>query len=201
MGCSQDWIELYNPNTNEVNIGGFFLTDDLSDPAKWRIPSPTLIAPRGFLLVWADNETNQNALDTYGNLHAGFSLRREGEAIGLFNATGAEQHSVTFGAANAERQPGLVSGWDHQSLFDDELDAALAEHAERAPGNHQHHGAGGQPDPGLESNSGHHLSPAIQKSARRAPMDCDRHAGASQRYHRNNHRYAAAGIDPVLSYR
>jgi hypothetical protein len=96
-GQFSDWIELYNPNTNEVNIGGYFLTDDLSDPAKWRIPSPTLIAPRGFLLVWADNETNQNALDTHGNLHAGFSLRREGEEIGLFNASGAEQHSVTFG--------------------------------------------------------------------------------------------------------
>ncbi len=96
-GQFADWIELYNPNTNEVNIGGFFLTDDLGNPTKWRIPSPTLIAPRGFLLVWADSETNQNALDTYGNLHAGFSLRREGEAIGLFNASGAEQHSVTFG--------------------------------------------------------------------------------------------------------
>ncbi len=97
-GQFADWIELYNPNTNEVNIGGFFLTDDLSDPTKWRIPSPTLIAPQGFLLVWADNETNQNVLDTYGNLHAGFSLRREGEAIGLFSPAGAEQHTVTFGA-------------------------------------------------------------------------------------------------------
>jgi hypothetical protein len=96
-GQFADWIELYNPNTNEVNIGGFSLTDDLADPAKWRIPSPTVIAPRGFLLVWADNETNQNALDPFGNLHAGFSLRREGEAIGLFNTAGVEQHSVTFG--------------------------------------------------------------------------------------------------------
>jgi hypothetical protein len=106
-GQFADWIELYNPNTNEVNIAGFFLTDDLSEPTKWRIPSPTQIAPRGFLLVWADNETNQNALDTYGNLHAGFSLRREGEAIGLFNAAGAEQHSVTFGAQTLN----VSQGW------------------------------------------------------------------------------------------
>ena len=106
-GQFADWIELYNPNTNEVNIGGFFLTDDLTDPTKWRIPSPTLIAPQGFLLVWADNETNQNALDTNGNLHAGFSLRREGEAIGLFNAAGAEQHSVTFGLQTVN----VSQGW------------------------------------------------------------------------------------------
>jgi hypothetical protein len=72
-GQFADWIELFNPNTNHVNIGGFFLTDVLNEPTKWQIPSPTIIEPHGFLLVWADNQTNQNAIDTYGNLHAGFT--------------------------------------------------------------------------------------------------------------------------------
>jgi hypothetical protein len=106
-GQFADWIELYNPNTNQVNIGGFFLTDDLSEPTKWQIPSPTLIAAGGFLLVWADNQTNQNALDTYGNLHAGFSLSRDGEAIGLYNAAGVEQHAVSFGAQTLN----VSQGW------------------------------------------------------------------------------------------
>jgi hypothetical protein len=96
-GDFEDWLELFNPNTNALNIGGFFLTDDLTLPMKWQIPIPTIIGPHEFLLVWADNEPEQNG-NTNGQLHAGFQLNRNGEAIGLFNPSGVAQHTVTFGA-------------------------------------------------------------------------------------------------------
>src|SRR5262249_24815365 len=38
-----DAIELYNPTTNEVNIGGWFITDDFNTPKKFRIPNGTII--------------------------------------------------------------------------------------------------------------------------------------------------------------
>ena len=50
-GLFQDWFELFNPNTNAVNLAGFFLTDNLSEPAKWQIPPGTIIASGDFLLV------------------------------------------------------------------------------------------------------------------------------------------------------
>jgi hypothetical protein len=42
----------------------------------------TIIEPNGYVLFWADNQTNQ------GNKHAGFKLSEGGEAIGLFNIDG-----------------------------------------------------------------------------------------------------------------
>lgn len=106
-GQFEDWFELYNPNTNALNIGGFFLTDNLNTPRKWQIPTPTVIQPRGFLLVWADNEPEQNAMDTNGNLHAAFQLNRDGESLGLFTSGGVPQHIITFGQQHLNVSQGL----------------------------------------------------------------------------------------------
>jgi hypothetical protein len=92
----QDWIELYNPNDVPVNLSGFSLTDTTSEPAKWQIPTNTIIAPRGFLLVWADGDTGQNGQGTNGDLHANFQLSRSGEAIALYSPEGALQDLVEF---------------------------------------------------------------------------------------------------------
>jgi hypothetical protein len=97
-GAFKDWFELYNPNPDPVNLSGFYLTDDLALPTQWRIPTNSLIPGRGFLLVWADNNTNLNGLSTNGDLHAPFKLNKDGEAIGLFAPDGvAAQSAVTFG--------------------------------------------------------------------------------------------------------
>src|ERR1051325_616331 len=50
-GLFQDWFELFNPNTNAFNLSGYYLTDNFSQPTRWRIPTNTVIGPRGFLLV------------------------------------------------------------------------------------------------------------------------------------------------------
>jgi len=96
-GQHQDWFELYNPNTNAVNLSGFSLTDNLSLPNKSPVPLGTIIPAGGFLLVWADNQVPQNALDTNGNLHAAFQLNNDGEIIALFSPGGVAQHIVAFG--------------------------------------------------------------------------------------------------------
>ncbi len=95
-GLFQDWFELYNPNTNAIDLSNYYLTDTLAQPDKWRIPVNTFIAARGFLLVWADSSTNQNGLGTNGDLHANFQLSASGEAIGLFAPDGTEQSTVVF---------------------------------------------------------------------------------------------------------
>jgi len=94
-GLFQDWFELYNPNTNSVDLSGYTLTDTLSQPKKFTIPTGTSIAPLGFLLVWADNNTNQNGFNA--DLHANFQLSAGGEAIGLFAPDGTPQSTLTFG--------------------------------------------------------------------------------------------------------
>ena len=86
QGQYDDWIEIYNSGVDPVNIGGMFLTDNLSVPTKWRIPvnnpSLTTIPAGGYLLIWADEDSTD-----YG-LHANFKLNADGEEIGLFDSNG-----------------------------------------------------------------------------------------------------------------
>ncbi len=102
-GQFEDWFELYNPGTNVVDLGGYFLTDNLANKFQFQIPNNGhyLIPPGGYLLVWADNESNQNSTNR-ADLHASFALAKGGEAIGLFAADGTTIDAVTFGAQTSD---------------------------------------------------------------------------------------------------
>ena len=93
-----DWFELYNPNPQPVALGGFYLTDKLSDRTKHLIAPLTFIGvgSGGFATFIADGDTTQGAD------HVNFSLDVAGEAIGLFAPDAATAvDSVTFGAQTA----------------------------------------------------------------------------------------------------
>ncbi len=84
-----DWVELYNTSGNPVNLGGWSLTDDETNPGKWRFPTNTTISGLGFLLVLCDNRDEANAPAgpaTY--LHANFRLNDEGGYVGLYDPAG-----------------------------------------------------------------------------------------------------------------
>ncbi|MGC3959140.1 MAG: lamin tail domain-containing protein [Verrucomicrobiota bacterium] len=49
-----DTIELYNPTLNNVNLGGWFLTDDPQTPKKYRIPANSFIAAKGYVTFTTD---------------------------------------------------------------------------------------------------------------------------------------------------
>jgi hypothetical protein len=87
QGQYDDWIEIYNFGSTPLDIAGLYLTDDLDDPIRWQIPAgdPTLttIPSGGYLLIWADGDTEAQGL------HASFKLSSNGEEIGLFDADGA----------------------------------------------------------------------------------------------------------------
>ncbi|MCU0612755.1 MAG: CotH kinase family protein [Candidatus Eisenbacteria bacterium] len=81
MGEYEDWVEIFNPGTEPVPLGGLFLTDDLSATTKWAFPETT-VAPGGFLVIWCDGEDD-------GPLHAAFKLDADGEELGLFGRISA----------------------------------------------------------------------------------------------------------------
>jgi hypothetical protein len=95
---TDDWFELYNPNAYAVDLGGTWLTDNLQDPFQDQVPNNGhyVIPPFGYLLVWADGETDQNSTNR-ADLHVGFSLRQAGEDIGLFASDGSLIDGITFG--------------------------------------------------------------------------------------------------------
>ncbi len=101
QGHHEDWIELYNPVSVAVDLGGYYLTDDLSRPTKWQIPTDkptaTTIAARGYLMIWADGDI------TSPGLHAGFRLNDEGESVALFAPDGVTlKDSLPFDAQRVD---------------------------------------------------------------------------------------------------
>ncbi len=94
-GNFEDWFELYNPGSNTVSLGGYFLTDELTNKFKFQIPPGVTIPPYGYLLVWADNEPQQNAVNT-GDVHVNFSLAKGGDSIGLFTPDGLAIDTISY---------------------------------------------------------------------------------------------------------
>ena len=93
-GDFDDWFELFNAGSSPVDLAGYTLTDNLSNPTKFHIPPGTIVPAGGFLLVWADEETAQT--QPGGNLHVNFKLAAEGESIALFAPDGSLVDSITF---------------------------------------------------------------------------------------------------------
>lgn len=59
----------------------------------------------GYLLVWADNEANQNSSNR-ADLHVSFALTKGGEAIGLFAGDGTAIDAIGFGAQTTDVSEG-----------------------------------------------------------------------------------------------
>jgi PKD repeat protein len=96
-GAFEDWIELYNPGTASVDLSGFYLTDDAGNPTQWQFPAGSTIAAGGYLIIWADGESEQ------GNNHASFKLSAGGESVLLYNTDGTTLiDSIEFGAQTTD---------------------------------------------------------------------------------------------------
>jgi len=78
-----DAIELGNPTDQDADIGGWWLTDDRNQPAKFRIPAGTILSAHGYRVF---DETHFNATPGQG---ASFSLDGQGEEVWLFSADGS----------------------------------------------------------------------------------------------------------------
>jgi len=84
FGQHSPWIEIYNSAFNSVDIGGLYLTDDITQPTKYHIPKGqpiTRIPQQSYIVFWADNEPDR------GILHLNFKLE-ENKTLCLFEANG-----------------------------------------------------------------------------------------------------------------
>lgn len=88
FGKYADWIELYNPTDEAIDLSTYYLTDNRKKLFKWKFPENTVIQHRAYLIVFADDK------DTI--LHASFKLAKEGEFIGLFAADSSVVDSFSF---------------------------------------------------------------------------------------------------------
>ena len=95
QGQYDDWIEIHNYGDEAIDVGGMYLTDDLSAPAKWQVPddpSATTIPAQGYLVIWVDNDIEDTGL------HANFRLDAGGEELGLVDNDGCTLiDAISFG--------------------------------------------------------------------------------------------------------
>ena len=112
-----DWIEFYNNSMYEVDLSGYYLSDNLSVPDKWQFPEGTKIEAQGFLIVWADDDTHQEGL------HASFKLSADGEELVLLNRKREVVDYVKFGAQSLELSYSRIPNgtgefsWQHPTFY------------------------------------------------------------------------------------
>lgn len=72
FGKYGDWIEIYNAGSQDVNIAGWYISDNSEKLNKYQIPysqlEATNIPAKGHIVIWCDNDVYN------GPLHASFKL-------------------------------------------------------------------------------------------------------------------------------
>ncbi len=100
-----DTIELYNPNSYFVNLGGWWLSDDLAVPKKYRIPTNTLVGGYGYATF------DESQFNYPTSAPTAFRISSVGDDVWLFSGDaagnltgyaasqnfGAAQNGVSFG--------------------------------------------------------------------------------------------------------
>ncbi len=94
-----DWVELFNPSTNVIDISDLSLTDDTARPRRWAFPPGAQIAPGSYYVVEFDDSA------PYSPVNAGFELSADSGAVYVYNrpaAGGGLLDSVVYGVQVAD---------------------------------------------------------------------------------------------------
>jgi len=89
-GDNEDFIEFYNLDAIAVDLGGYFISDNPSNPEKFEIPAGTMVPAGGYLLVLCSGE-GELLPNLYmgGNLNTNFKVNQcQGEAIMFSDPSG-----------------------------------------------------------------------------------------------------------------
>ena len=108
-GDKEDWIEIFNPTGEAIDLAGYHLTDDAADLTKWTFPSQ-LVAPGGRVVVFASGKADNPPA---GELHASFRLGKGGEYLALVAADGStivHAFSPAFPAQPEDVSYGILFG-------------------------------------------------------------------------------------------
>ena len=103
-GEFDDWLELFNPTDQPLNLAGLYLTDDLSELTKWQFSdSMDVIMPGDYLLIWCDEDISQ------GNQHTNFKLSADGETVVLTSGNGITIiDSISYGTQISNQSFGRI---------------------------------------------------------------------------------------------
>ena len=110
-----DWIELYNPADEAVDLSGWYISDDLEDPRFFELPSGTSIAAGGYMLLYAAGMATVNKK---GEIYLPFSLKAEGETLILTNSDGVTRDVFSVGRLRNGQTSGRANNEAARVFFD-----------------------------------------------------------------------------------
>ena len=111
-----DWVELRNATNVDVDVAGWFITDDYAKKlSKWKaIEGDAVVPANGYLVVRADSDVTAWPA---GVAHVQLGLSDEGEALGLATPDGTVTARIDFGAQFDEVSCGFAPGMDALVYF------------------------------------------------------------------------------------
>jgi len=101
-GECHDYLEIANRSDRDIDLDGYWLSDNAAKPSKWRFPKVTLPAG-GVLAIHCSGEDQR---DDPAHLHAGFKLSK-GETVYLSQPDGTMIDAVAL----PELQAGQALSW------------------------------------------------------------------------------------------
>ncbi|MDG1071405.1 MAG: lamin tail domain-containing protein [Akkermansiaceae bacterium] len=130
-GASPDWIELHNRTNDDIDIGGWFLSDSALDLAKYRIPVGTIIPAGGFRTFYEDLHFGAASADP--NRITGFGLSDDGETVYLSSAENDQLTDYRFKEDFGASLPGEAQGYYYKSSSNSYNFLPLASPTPQAP--------------------------------------------------------------------
>ncbi len=108
-GEFDDYIELFNPTDQDVELGGYTVSDASDNPFRYELTNELVVPAGGVLLLWADGSTAQ------GPAHLPFKLSRSGESALISGPSGTLLDQVDFTNAPSDesysRNPDGTGDW------------------------------------------------------------------------------------------
>ncbi len=117
----EDWIELHNTGLDTVDVGGWYLTDNVNDLTQWRIPDDVTLEGDEFLVVFASGKDSNVDLTLTENLHTNFQLSAGGDYLALVESDGltiASEYSPEYPEQLPDQSYGLAVGRDTVLLLE-----------------------------------------------------------------------------------
>lgn len=92
----EDWIELYNPTGAAIDAGGYFLSDDPTDPQKFEIPNGNIVPAGGYLAIICTGFYEVDPM-TFGYLNTTFRITQtKPESVIFADPTGVVLSEFTY---------------------------------------------------------------------------------------------------------
>ena len=100
-GKKNDWVEIYNTTDEDIDIEGWYLSDNENKATKYQISKEgtdanTIVPAHGFLIIWCDK------LEPINQLHATFKLAAEGGVVMLTPPDESWNDIVRYEAHNGD---------------------------------------------------------------------------------------------------